>query len=68
MVDARGFSCPMPVVMTKKAIEANHPDTLEVMVDEAVAKENVTRLAQSCGYQVEVTEANDEFKLVLTKC
>lgn len=68
MVDARGFSCPMPVVMTKKAIEAEHPATLEVRVDEAVAKENVSRLAQSYGYTVEVVEEADEFKLVLTKC
>ena len=33
MVDARGYLCPMPVVMVQKALEAEHPDTLEVLVD-----------------------------------
>ena len=32
MVDARGYLCPMPVVMVQKALEAEHPDTLEVQV------------------------------------
>ena len=31
MVDARGYLCPMPVVMVQKALEAEHPDTLEVL-------------------------------------
>ena len=34
MVDARGYLCPMPVVMVQKALEAEHPDTLEVLVAE----------------------------------
>ncbi len=67
MVDARGYVCPMPVIMVKKAVEANAPDTLEVMVDETCAKENVTRYAESAGYKVAVTREGEDFKLVLTK-
>ena len=37
MVDARGYSCPMPVVMTKKEIEKNKAKQLEVMVDNMVS-------------------------------
>lgn len=33
MVDARGFSCPMPVVMVQKEVKKNAPDTLDVLVD-----------------------------------
>ena len=33
MVDARGYSCPMPVIMVQKAVKNGAPDTLEVMVD-----------------------------------
>ena len=67
MVDARGYVCPMPVILVQKEIKATSPQTLEVMVDEACAKENVTRLAESCGYKVTITEEGNDFKLVLTK-
>lgn len=67
MVDARGYVCPMPVIMVKKAVEADQPANLEVMVDEVCAKENVTRYAESVGYKVAVTEEGEDFKLVLTK-
>ena len=67
MVDARGYVCPMPVIMVKKEVEAKAPASLEVMVDEACAKENVTRYAESVGYKVTVTEEGEDFKLVLAK-
>ena len=67
MVDARGLLCPMPVVMVNKEIKANAPATLDVLVDDPCAVENVTRLAGSCGYKVSVTEEGPDFKLTLTK-
>ena len=67
MVDARGLLCPMPVVMVQKAVKANNPDTLEVLVDDPCAVENITRYASSCGYKVAVTKEGDDSKLVLTK-
>lgn len=67
IVDARGLSCPQPVLMTKKALENNKGDTLEVMVDNATAKENVTRFASNAGYQVTVTEDGEDYLLVLSK-
>lgn len=68
MVDARGYVCPMPVILTKKEIEAHAPLNLEVLVDDPAAKENVSRLATSYGYTVEITEEGSDTKLVLTKC
>ena len=67
MVDARGLLCPMPVVMVQKEVKANHPAALEVLVDDPCAVENVTRFANSQGYQVTVTENGADFKLNLTK-
>ena len=64
-VDVRGFSCPIPVVKTKKAMEENPKDVLVVLVEAAVSKENVSRLAQSHGYSVEVEEIPGEYRLVL---
>jgi tRNA 2-thiouridine synthesizing protein A len=62
VVDARGRSCPEPVMMTKVALESSSPP-IEVLVDNEVAKENVTRFAKSKGFQVKVTEYDEEFKL-----
>ena len=65
-VDVRGFSCPVPVVKTKKAIETNPGKELTVLVETAVSKENVSRLAENQGYKVKVDQVDDEFKLTLT--
>ncbi len=67
MVDARGLLCPMPVVMVQKEVKANHPDALDVLVDDPCAVENVTRFAGSCGYTVTVSEDGPDYKLSLKK-
>ena len=67
MVDARGLSCPLPVVMVQKEVKANAPRELEVKVDSMVCVENVKRFAASQGYAVSVREENDEFTLLLTR-
>ena len=64
-VDVRGYSCPIPVVNTKKAIKDNPGKELTILVESAVSKENVTRLAQSEGYTTQVEETDDGYKLVL---
>ncbi len=67
MIDARGLSCPMPVVMTQKAVQKDAPALLEVLVDSQVAVENVTRYARSQGYQVKAEPQGADTKLTLTK-
>ena len=67
MVDARGLSCPMPVVMTQKAVKADNPATLEVLVDNQCAVENVSRFAQAQGYSVSVEPQDGDFLLKLSK-
>ncbi len=67
MIDTRGLSCPIPVVMVQKAIRKDAPSSLEVLADAKVAVENITRLAASNGYAVSVTEDGPDFKLVLKK-
>ena len=65
-VDVRGYSCPIPVVKTRKAMEQNPKETLSVLVETAVSKENVTRLAESQGYSVNAEEVSGEYLLTLT--
>lgn len=65
-VDARGLSCPEPVIMTSKAL-ASKEDAYEIMVDNVASKENVTRYAEHQGYQVSIDEKDGEFTLTLKK-
>ena len=67
MVDARGYSCPTPVVMVQKAVKDKNPSKLEVAVDNQCSVENVTRFAQNASYKVSVTDFEGDFKLTLTK-
>lgn len=64
-VDARGFSCPIPVVKAKKALDDNPDKPLIVLVETAVSKENVSRLARSRGYSVSEKEVGEGFQLLL---
>ena len=66
-VDARGYSCPMPVVMVQKAVKADAPATLEVLVDNQCAVESVTRCGENCGYRVAVAPEGQDFRLSLSK-
>lgn len=65
-VDARGLSCPQPVIMAQKAI-ANGNFPIEVYVDTVTARENVRRMAEKHGCKIEILQQNDEFKLVITQ-
>ena len=67
-VDARGLSCPQPVMLTQRAIKAAGQGTVEVLVDSATALDNVTRLAKSSGWAVTVeAQAGGSHRLVLKK-
>lgn len=66
IVDARGLSCPEPVILTKNAM-ASKEDAYQVLVDNPTSRENVTRFAAHQGYQVSFTEEGGEFTLSITK-
>lgn len=66
-VDARGHSCPIPVVMVRKAVTSEKPSELEVLVDNQCSVENVTRFAESSGYKVAVAPEGQDFRLSLSK-
>ncbi len=53
-VNAMGDKCPVPVVKTKKAIDALTADeTVEVLVDNETSVENVTKAGKAMGYAAE---------------
>lgn len=51
-IDARGLSCPQPVLLVTRAVEEGDTD-LEILVDNEVSKENVLRLAARRGLKAE---------------
>lgn len=65
-VDARGISCPEPVIMTKKAM-GKAPGGFQVIVDNNAAMENVSRFAQGNGYSVKVKQNGCDFILTIIK-
>ena len=44
-VDARGMQCPLPVIETKKALNEIAEGTVEVFVDNAIAVQNLVKMA-----------------------
>jgi tRNA 2-thiouridine synthesizing protein A len=65
-VDARGRSCPEPVVLTRKALE-KYPSGVQVLLDNATSRDNVKRFAESRNYKVAVRSQGEDFVLSITK-
>lgn len=65
-IDARGLSCPQPVVLTQQAMQKKE-SRIEVLVDTVTARENVARMSRHFGWTVTIQTLDDEFKLTLTK-
>src|SRR5450756_252458 len=67
-IDNCGLACPQPVINTKKALDGiGAGQSLISIVDNAAAKENVTRFAVNSGCTVKAEEKNGIFSLTLTK-
>lgn len=67
MIDARGLSCPMPVLAVQREVKKSAPESLEVLVDNMTAVGNITRFAASQHYTVKVEETDGEYRMTLTK-
>lgn len=66
-VNAMGDNCPIPVIKTKKAMAAlTGPETIEVLVDNEIAVQNVTKMASSSGGKVTSEKLGDaEYKVTI---
>ena len=61
-VDARGLSCPEPVIMAKRALK-DSPDGIEIKVDNVASRENVSRYLEAMGLKVSVEEGRGEWRI-----
>lgn len=67
-VDARGLSCPQPVLMTLNEIKPMKKGEVVILVDTDTSKENVSRAAESNGWQVkEVQSEGEEYRIIIVK-
>ena len=67
-VDARGLSCPRPVLMTMEEMKKVNRGEILVLVDTDTSKENVSRAAGSQGWQVkDVQPVGEEYRITIQK-
>ena len=66
-VDARGYSCPVPLLMVQEEIKKTDPAQLEVLIDAPCAVENIQCFAYHNGYAFQAEENGDEWTLKLSK-
>ena len=64
-VDARGKTCPLPVIETKKVLESMTEGTVEVLVDNAIAVQNLCKMAEQKKMKA-VSEKQSEDCYVVT--
>jgi tRNA 2-thiouridine synthesizing protein A len=68
VVDARGLSCPQPVLMTMNEMKEGSGDEIVVLVDSETSRENVSRAAVSRGWAVkDIVTEGVEFRLTIVK-
>ena len=66
-IDARGLSCPQPVILTNKKIKEMGKGVFEILVDTDTSRESVSRLARQTGWDVEVKKTDEDYCLILRK-
>lgn len=66
-IDCRGLACPNPVLKTKEIIDGGGVARLGVLVDNAAARENVSRFLSRMGYEVSVSGQQGDFTVTGTK-
>ena len=66
IVDARGLSCPQPVIITLNKIKKINKGDIVIMVDTDTAKENVSRAAKGQGWEVaDIQPADDGYRVTI---
>ena len=65
-VDARGYSCPEPVIMTQQAVNEGLPVT--ILVDSMTPVKNISRFAGNNGLRMQYKAVeNGDYEIILEK-
>ncbi len=66
-IDARGLSCPTPVLLAKDAVEMDNADQVTVVVDNKPARENLALFFASKRFVVSTEEKSGEYTITATR-
>lgn len=66
IIDAKGLNCPMPVILAKKQLDSGDQH-FTIVVDNQIAVQNLTRLAEGQGATVTVKQVDTLFEVELQK-
>ncbi|MDY5730673.1 MAG: sulfurtransferase-like selenium metabolism protein YedF [Eubacteriales bacterium] len=58
-INCIGLACPLPVIRTKQYLREHAGESVEVLVDNEVATQNLSKMAQQLGMQATVTKQDD---------
>jgi selenium metabolism protein YedF len=67
IVDAKGQTCPIPIIMTKKALKEIDEGVVVTSVDNQISKENLEKMAKEMGLSFETKKEGDTFSVRITK-
>ena len=67
LLDCTKLECPMPVIKAKQELEKDGEMLLEVLVDNEIAVQNLTKLATSMGFKSSSKTQGDNFTVSIEK-
>lgn len=66
-IDCKGLKCPQPVINTKKYFDTVESGEAEVIVDNEVAKNNISKFCQSNNFKHVIEEKNGFYHIRVSK-
>lgn len=66
-IDALGLLCPRPVILAKKLIKEEYPTEFTVLVDNEIATENLSKMADQLGYDTKVEKEDKIYRVSFKK-
>jgi TusA-related sulfurtransferase len=63
LVDARGLSCPEPVLLARNAAKEYGKAAFAVLVSSATSRDNVSRWLQNEGHDIRVVENGADWRI-----
>lgn len=58
-INAIGQACPMPVILTKRALKEYPGQTIKISVDNEIATQNLSKMAEQLGMSVKIEETTE---------
>lgn len=67
-IDARGLSCPQPILLTTQKAISMKKGMFRILIDTKAQEENVIRVAGNLGWKVtERRYSGNEYRVVVSK-